>query len=55
MPNRLRPCSRPLKPLQVPIFELTMEMWSRLDHWDPNAFIDLSEEPFNLEYMDGDR
>ena len=32
-----------------------MEMWSRLDHWDPNGFIDLSAEPFNLEYMDDDR
>ena len=38
---------------QVPIFELTVERWSRLDHWDPDDFIDLSDEPFNLEYMDG--
>eukprot|EP00966_Prymnesium_polylepis_P076309 1768553-Prymnesium_polylepis.1 len=36
---------------EVPIFELSMEHWSRADHWDRNSFIDLSAWPFNLQLM----
>eukprot|EP00966_Prymnesium_polylepis_P076331 1769247-Prymnesium_polylepis.1 len=37
---------------EVPIFELTMERWGRLDHWDADGQVNLSEWPFELKHMD---
>lgn len=41
--------------VEVPIFELTMEHWSKYDHWNANSPIILSNEPFSLEYMEPPR
>ena len=38
--------------VEVPIFELTMERWSRLDHWNSDDETDLSDDWWGLDYMD---
>lgn len=37
---------------EVPIIELSMEHWARVDHWDKGSFVNLSHQPYNIAYMD---
>ena len=36
---------------EVPVFELGMEQWGKLEHWDPHGEIKLQSRPFNLELL----
>ncbi|KAL1507971.1 hypothetical protein AB1Y20_007575 [Prymnesium parvum] len=38
--------------VEVPIFELSLEHWSELKHWNTSGTVDLTSKEFNLQYMD---